>query len=64
MKLHLDQIGRIPAAYPKTFWRVSTWRTDRRVADFDNQAEAVAFSITDSGRGNTDHKVSCHHMTS
>ena len=57
MQLHLDPMGRIPADYPARFWRVSTWRTDYRLADFDNEAEAKRFAVEDSGKGNLDHKV-------
>ncbi len=62
MRLHLDSLGYIPATYPKTFYRVSTWKTDRRIADFDSKSEAVCFAIVDSGKGNFDHKVATLHL--
>ena len=64
MRLNLDAMGHISDEYTRTFFRVSAWGTDRHIADFDNKAEAVQFAITDSGRGNIDHKVSTMHMTS
>lgn len=40
MQLHLDELGMIPATYPKVFYRVSHWRSDFRVADYSTKIEA------------------------
>lgn len=63
MRLQLDQLGMIPADYPRSFFRVSSERTGSRIADFDNRAEAETFAIVDSGKGNRDHRVAAMHMT-
>lgn len=60
MQLNLDQLGRITAEYPAVFFRVSTWTTERRVADFSNEDEAKRFAITHAKETGCryDHKVS------
>jgi hypothetical protein len=66
MQLNLTNNGFIPvASYPAVFYRVSDWNTCRRVADFDNLAEAKAFAISDAretGR-RYDHRVETMRMT-
>jgi hypothetical protein len=63
MQLHLDPTTRtIPANYPRTFYRVETFRGGFYRADFDNLTEAQAFAISDSGRGNIDHAVKAMHL--
>jgi hypothetical protein len=65
MRLHLDANRNIPSTYPKSFFRVETWRTGSYVADFTSEAEASAFAIQhakDTGC-RYDHKVSRVHMT-
>jgi hypothetical protein len=59
MQLNLDHMGRIAADYPATFYRVETWTTGRRVADFTTEAEAAAFAIADARATGCryDHKV-------
>lgn len=59
MQLHLDQLGRIAENYPKTFWRVSCWKNDRRISDFSTQIEAEKFAVTHALQGgyDYDHKV-------
>lgn len=63
MRLHLDAMGMIPAGYPRTFYRVSDWKSGRRLADFSTPGEAERFAVEDSGRGNLDHKVSALHLS-
>lgn len=63
MQLHLDELGRIPANYPKTFYRVEDWFTGSRVADFTTQAEAEKASYASNHGGRYDHKVSTVHLT-
>lgn len=64
MRLTPDCLGRITAEYPATFYRVSTWATERRVADFSTHGEAAAFAITDARESGCryDHKVSTMHV--
>ncbi|MEC9244632.1 MAG: hypothetical protein VYB05_07670 [Pseudomonadota bacterium] len=62
MQLQLDELGLIPASYPKTFYRVEDWRTGRRVADYSTEAEAVKASYASAHGGRFDHKVSTMHM--
>lgn len=62
MKLKLDELGMIPASYPKTFYRVSTWNTCAFVADFTTEAEAVRASYARNHGGRFDHKVSTMHL--
>jgi len=63
MRLQLDDLGFIPADYPRSFFRVEDERTGKRIADFTTAAEAHKFAIVDSGKGNRDHKVAQMHMT-
>lgn len=62
MKLHLDELGMIPATYPSTFYRVEDWMTGRRIADYTTEAEAVKASYASNHGGRYDHKVSTMHM--
>lgn len=62
MKLHLDELGMIPADYPKTFYRVETWETGSFVADYSTEAEAVKASYASTHGGRFDHKVSPMHL--
>lgn len=65
MQIQLTEFGRLSANCPATFYRVSDWMTCRRVADFDNQAEAKAFAISDAretGR-RYDHRVEVMRIT-
>lgn len=59
MRLEFDNLGMIPATWPKTFYRVETWNTGSRVADFTTPGEAARFAIADAReRGyRYDHKV-------
>lgn len=59
MQLNLDTLGRIAADCPATFFRVETWSTGKRVADFTTQTEAEAFAISDAREAGCryDHKV-------
>ena len=61
MELHLDKFGRIAEGTPEVFFRVETWLTGMRLADFTTEAEASAFAIADAAakRCRYDHKVSC-----
>jgi hypothetical protein len=65
MQLQLDEYGRIPADWPRSFYRVFDWRTGRRIADFSTSAEAHKFAIDDAAATHCryDHKVSQMHMT-
>jgi hypothetical protein len=60
MTLSLDSLGRIPATAPRAFYRVETWDTGRRVADFSTLPEAQAFAVSDARKRGCryDHKVS------
>ena len=60
MQLNLDQLGRITSEYPAVFFRVSTWSTERRVADFTTESEAQRFAIDHAKEAGCryDHKVS------
>ncbi|GGA64629.1 hypothetical protein [Pelagibacterium lentulum] len=62
MKLKLDALGMIPADYPKTFYRVSTWSTDSYVADYSSEDEAKKASFASTHGGRFDHKVSTMHL--
>ena len=59
MKLNLNNLGRISAEYPKTFFRVEKWSNGARVADFTTEAEAAAFAIENAREVGCryDHKV-------
>jgi hypothetical protein len=57
MQLQLTSIGLIRDDCPKVFYRVETWMTGRRVADFTNEAEAHRFAIEDARNLRYDHKV-------
>ena len=59
MRLELNDLGMIPATWPKTFYRVETWNTGSRVADFTTSGEAARFAIADAReRGfHYDHRV-------
>ncbi len=48
MRLHLDHLGRCGSDHPCQFWRVETWRTGSRVADFTSPTEAHAFAMADT----------------
>ena len=48
MRLELDDLGMIPATWPKTFFRVEMYLTGSRVADFTTRGEAGRFAITDA----------------
>lgn len=63
MQLHLNDLGMIPATYPKIFYRVSTWETERRVADYTNEDEARLAARASVHGGRFDHKVSTIYMT-
>lgn len=63
MQLNLDSLGMIPANYPKTFYRVTTWATGSFVADFTTEGEAVNASYASNHGGRFDHKVSTMHLT-
>ena len=62
MQLKLNELGMIPATYPKTFFRVSTWNTGSFVADFSTEAEAIAASCASKNGTKYDHKVSKMHL--
>lgn len=64
MQLHLDSLGLIPATYPKTFYRVECWNRGKRIADFDNMAEASRFAIDHAKQTGAryDHKVATMHV--
>jgi len=59
MQLQLDKLGRIGTNYPKTFFRVSCWKSDRRIADFSDKGEAEKFAVLDAKSRcyDFDHKV-------
>lgn len=63
MKLQRDELGMIPADYPKVFYRVYHWMTGAFIADFSNEAEAVEFSYVRNHGGRYDHKVATMRMT-
>ncbi len=65
MQLNLDVMGRITADYPAKFFRVENWNTGRRIADFDDKAEADAFAISDARQSGCqyDHKVATMKLT-
>lgn len=63
MKLELNENGTIPATYPKTWFRVSTWNTGSFVADYSTEAEAVAASYASKNGTKYDHKVSTMVLT-
>lgn len=63
MRLQLDELGMIPANYPKTFYRVSDWKSGAFIADFSNEGEATVFSYVSNHGGRYDHKVSTMHLT-
>lgn len=65
MQLNLDAMGRIPASYPKTFYRVECWTRGKRIADFDNCAEAHRFAIRHAKENGYkyDHKVAILTLT-
>ena len=60
MEINLDKMGRIAEGTPAVFFRVETWNTSARVADFTTEGEAAAFAIADASakRCRFDHKVS------
>lgn len=58
MQLKLNDLGMIPANYPKVFFRVSTWNTGSFVADFTTEAEAIVASYASKNGTKYDHKVS------
>ncbi len=58
MKLQQDALGRVTKDYPAVWFRVSTWATERFVADFTTQAEAEKFAVEDAKGLRYDHKVS------
>jgi squalene cyclase len=65
MQLQLDANGFIPASYPRKFYRVECWDRGRRIADFDNCAEAHRFAIRHAKENGYryDHKVATCQMT-
>lgn len=63
MQLHLDELGMIPTNYPKTFYRVSHYRTDFRVADYSTLSEAERASYASVTGERFDHKVSTMFLT-
>ena len=65
MQINLTETGHLSANHPATFYRVSNWNTGRRVADFDNQAEANAFAISDAREAGCryDHRVEVMRIT-
>lgn len=62
MELKRDELGMIPASYPKTFYRVTTWATGTLVADYSTEGEAVRASYASNHGGRYDHKVSTMHL--
>lgn len=63
MKLQQNEFGTLPAIYPKTFYRLTNWMNGAFVADYDNEAEAVAASYASKNGTRYDHKVSTMHLT-
>ena len=63
MQLNLTN-GYIGPDYPKSFFRVAKWGSDRYVADFTTQIEAEKFAISNARATGEryDHKVSKMNM--
>lgn len=57
MKLQLDELGMIPATYPKSFYRVEDYRSGRYIADFTSEGEAQAAAYASSTGLRFDHKI-------
>ena len=63
MKLQQDELGMIPANYPKVWFLVSTWNTGSFVADYSTEGEAIAASYASKNGTKYDHKVSTMRLT-